>query len=49
MSVQPDIEAVAAWFIERRRLICEVIEGTRVETAKSPIGASVLVAWAPPG
>jgi len=31
MSEQPDIEAVAAWFMERQRLLFEVIEGTRYD------------------
>lgn len=31
MSEQPDMEAVAAWFMERRRLLFEVIEGTRYD------------------
>lgn len=31
MSEQPDAEAVAAWFMERQRLLFEVIEGARYD------------------
>ena len=31
MSEQPDIEAVAAWFMERQRLLFEAIECTRYD------------------
>ena len=31
MSEQADVEAVAAWFMERQRLLFEVIEGTRYD------------------
>ncbi|MBX3027054.1 hypothetical protein KF840_19290 [bacterium] len=30
-SKQPDVEAVAAWFMERQRLLFEVIEVTRYD------------------
>jgi len=31
MSEQPDGEAIAAWFMERQRLLFEVIEGARYD------------------
>jgi len=31
MSEQPDVEAVEAFFMERQRLLLEVIEGTRYD------------------
>lgn len=31
MTGGPDVEEVAAWFMERQRLLFEVIEGTRYD------------------